>query len=808
MHTFQPSDDANTLPTVSEFGNADTEIGVQSKAVHLQTMSHEDSLQTCDRYEKLTEQLEEESLIHDPTDVVGVEVVRNESPFENDQEFFAEKETHQIMQAVTISGRERHNRLKSRSLHWNSNNGVNEDEQYSPPKFVPVRSRARISREVLSYRTSLSSISVHQASIRQHFQDDSDTGSHLYGTGHDNKHDLSQINECSVEDDSSDEADDHDATATYDYDDYVKDFSSIDASAIAADAKVALNSIISGDASSPQHSQFRGKESSSTLYEMSSNLPGNRRRSQINQLSPSKSNMSTSDSLFDLTTPPSQLSTTKSIVSTSESLLDQYHPHDVPVMTKEVSRSRLEEKLRELGLSSSSKRDCSSSVATSELGSLMSKSELGTLMSKESTIPLTIFHRTHPPNRSSDSARSSPSSHVSSMGNTYSNSDVIQDSLKIKLSLESPVRSNLHPRPGPSADLNEDVIRSRQFRRENSAATAAATINQHRPTVDPNQDVVNSQRLLRNNVAAAASSVYTIQNQLSMLRSTKTADVTETTPSPTSNRSMNQTDYRSNDEQASSKPKLFSGGTQENFVIEQLPTIASLRARYQDFISSATASQQTSRKHAEYCNPKDRLSKVDQITSFWKQLEFSGDDSVPSVDKSRPNLHKKPFVADARKVCDDASHESNKFEVAPRGNGYGVLNKNQWVKDMASDVEDPNVHVVAKLPNRNIPRPPQNTDTASYVKGQSPTQHHLSSSKYSSNSFFNKSSPSPSGSNHESSNPLKSSMKAQNNAFSNGWKNSTRKPPPAMNRSISTDKLHFRSKSIRRKNDNSWIVAK
>lgn len=726
---------------------------------------------------------------------------------------------------VKMSERERH---KSRSLHWNSNNGVNEDEQYSPPKFVPMRSRARISPRVLSSKMSLSAMSSYQASIRQHFRGATHDVNDLYNPRSDEQK-LGYIHECSREEDSEssdDEAADNDKTPEYAYDDFLKDFSTI-----AAD----VNDVLSRDEkrddealefrSTDMQSELQSKESYSTLYELPSVLASNQRKPRI-QLSPTKSN-----------------------VSSSDSILDQSRPHSVT--TSEVSRTMLEDKLRQIG---AMKKDSGSSVATSDLGSIMTRESE---FSKNYNIPKMIFHRTHPQNnRSSDSsARSSPSS----MGNTYNNSTMVQsETLRIKYMLPENAPPNILPQNEPPIDPNEHVILSKQkLRRENSAATAAATIGRPQLKVDPNEDVVMSQRLLKNNVASATSSAATIEQQLARLRSIRSAQRNKLP--------------QSNDEALLStvegtKTTVQTGGSQmgnhrdnEDSNPSSLVGVGALKMKYQQLISPAFPDANASSKrvisnHASNHNTIEDRSEVAKISSFWKQFELSGD---ASVDKPRPNngLQKKPSINRAKKLHDDASQQSGDiFEIAPRGNGqYGVLNKNQWIKDHTS-TEDPSMvqhdvyesssnhafevspmcrghdSVVAKLPSkRHQTAPNQLSHEVLLVKRftscqQTPNDESLPMGnkvtpspflkKTSASSPFLKKTSMPNQGNTQNTSRTKSVM-SRANIISSSWKTSpTKKPPTVLNRSISTEKLNSTLKSGRKKdtswilkgkNDNSWI---
>ena len=680
------SDDATSLRTNTTKSKCQVS---DLKPANAQKMLHDDdvirsynsdvlkSYQKQAGAEKEKEREQEESVVLPDVDETDDDVAVNSS--------------HQT-EWVKMSERERH---KGRSLNWHTNNGVNEDEQYSPPKFVASRSRARISPRVLTSRMSLSYLSSYQASIRKHFREAKDAGNEFYSSdNHEQK--LSYINECSKEDeDSSDEdADGNDETPEYEYDDFLREFSTI-----AEDAEKVLfsneqrhdESLESFLEENEQHSygnqhqnhvtnllsELQSKESYSTLYEIPSLMPGNQKKY------------------------PVKLSLSKSNVSSPESLLDQSHPHSVPYSTSEVPRSKLEEKLR--GLSATAK-DCNSSVATSELGSLMSESN------RSQQVPQMIFHRTHPLNRLPDSARSSPSS----MGNTY-NASELNGSLKFKALTPQSPRSNLKPLPEPAVNLNEDVVRSQQLRREHSAATAAATIAQPQHTADQNEDVVKSQRLLQENVGSATSSLTEIGSQLSKLRSIRSTQTMNRNGSEHAQETL--ADNRSNtnnDEQVTIPTSDFKD---PNYTVQSMDHsstaygyvsndgqstingVESLRLRYEQFISTASSavgdlSRQTSYRPGNTIDQnKSSSSEATTISKFWKQLDFSSevfvDQPRPCVNTSQNSKNKSRDPA-PRKLTDDASQQSTDiYEIAPRGNGYGVLNKNRWIIDDGSGYDHP-----------------------------------------------------------------------------------------------------------------------
>jgi hypothetical protein len=719
---------------------------------------------------------------------------------------------------IKMSERERH---KSRSLHWNSNNGVNEDEQYSPPRFVPMRSRARISQRALTSRMSLSAMSSYQASIRKHFRGSQRDVNDPSKPGNDEQK-LGYIHECSREEDSESSDDDaeNDKTPEYEYDDFLRDFSTIAPHANDAllrdekrdDEALEFRSIEeTHEPSSPVqqharmddvHSELQSKESYSTLYEIPSVL-GSDQRKFHNQLSPTKSN-----------------------VSSSESLLDQSHPHGVTA--SEVSRTMLEEKLRQ----NTTKKDCASSVATSDLGSIMTReSEI-----RNYNVPKMIFHRTHPlSHRFSDSsARSSPS---------YNNSTIAQsEAPRIKVLLPHIHLSNIQPQNELPVDVNADVTLSQQMlRRENSAATAAATFGRPQSKVDPNEDVVMSQRLLERNVASAKSSAFTIEQQLAKLRSTRSAQRNQLLPPNNDECVLSTVD--------DTKTTIPSGGRQMGYqrdIEHSKPSsslgVGALRMKYQQLMSSRSPDTNVSSRHGasrhtpERKTIEDRSIEVAKISSFWKQLGLSGD---ASGDKPRPNvtgLPKKPFVK-TRKLHDDASQQSGDiFEIAPRGNGaYGVLNKNQWIKDQAS-VEDSSMvqhdvyesssnyafeispisrghgSVVAKLPTKKHQTTPNRTSSeVLQVKRFTASQQtpddkpSLMGNKVASSPFLKKTSSMPNQIDSENASRTKHVM-SRANLIPNSWKASpTKKPPIVLNRSISTEKLLNSTIKSGRKKDNSWI---
>jgi hypothetical protein len=736
---------------------------------------------------------------------------------------------------------------------------------------------------------SLFSISSHQASIGQHFRDTKFNGSQLYQPS-ESEQKLSYINESSREEDSDssdDEAVDKDQTPEYEYDDFVRDFGSIAADAREVlsvdgqidDEKMSTNEDRPFHHHHQQYSSFGdaysevpstevpSKESCSTIYEIPSAIAGNHKTIQ---LSPAKSND----------------------FSSSECLLDRSHPYSA---TTEVSRAKLEEKLRGIGVST----DCGSSVATSELGSILSRESQ---ISKNYNIPRMIFHRTHPPNRLSDSARSSPTS----MGNTYENASTLVQKESPQVKVESP-RSNLL-QPQIAVDPTEDVIRSQLLRRENSAATSAAIMDHPKMDVDPNEDVIRSQRLLRNNVASVTSSVATIEDQLSRLRSFRATQMRNRVNQAGMNQTgMNKTTSREGDlnqpvcsdsntrtgdgsakrvqstvNQMHSKhdSNVHSGaqhsGAKPSSITDQHPVTVSngveaLKMRYQQFMSTTSSGNDGSRYHNNQLSSSRQPTvakppEIDKISTFWKQLKTSSVDL--SVDKPRPNLNasrhlsKKLFINDARKYCDDASQQSAEiFEIAPRGSGYGVLNRNQWIKDEMSCIEDQSIRaainesashhafevtplslpshecVVAKLPSQSKLHRPRdavyrlnNANSSPTREGSTAGSHHLPSenntpSEYSrravaasndkprpigsrvASSPFIKTRTSISTSNqpiNKNTSPTKSVM-ARANVFSTSWKSASKKPPTVTNRSVSTEKLNAKA-SISKKKDSSWIA--
>jgi hypothetical protein len=266
---------------------------------------------------------------------------------------------------------------------------------------------------------------------------------------------------------------------------------------------------------------------------------------------------------------------------------------------------------------------------------------------------------------------------------------------------------------------------------------------------------------------------------------------------------------------------------------------------------------------------KKTQSEVAKISTFWNQFEVSSDSSI---NKSCPT-RKTQNICSARDLVnhyDDSSQQSgDAFEIAPRGTGFGVLNKNQWIKDETSSIsEDPTIGllhdvyeslshnafevsplyipsssdtVVAKLPSStklqktqksfllNVNGSPQRRHnpvhkysslggTVSTEYSNSASMAHLEIPKsigdrVASSPLLNKASAAdPKGnmvSSRESNQTIsstKNSSYPRANVFSNSWKISPDKKPPTIgNKSIATEKLHARFRNSKKK-DGSWIA--
>ncbi|KAL7488861.1 hypothetical protein ACHAW6_014451 [Cyclotella cf. meneghiniana] len=763
-----------------------------------------------------------------------------------------------------MSEREKH---KSKSLHWNSNNGVNDDEDFSH-KFLPTR--AKVCARVFAARTSLSSISSSQALIHEHFRGSS-CGDNRYNPDDDERK-LSYIHECSREDEtdsSGDEVVNNDDSPEYVYDDFLRDFSTI----VEAEA---------GNSSIGQHEdeslEFRFMEEedellfsrpqNKTLVEKDTDRP------QTDEFTYSLNEMrsvTTSDERKDLCE-KSPLKSNSSSRRKIQVPANQSHPHCVPDTLMEVSKTQLEEKLRGIG---GINRDSGSSVATSDLGSIITReSEI----SRSCSIPKMIFPRTHPPFRATDSARSSPSS----MCNTYNAPIIMQVAETSKCSEDASMTNKTPPR------LNKSLPESPHLSRQSQSNT------------NPNADVVRSQQLLRDNMASAASSVAMIDEQLSNLRSRRNEEMRNrrggdstslmAVPKNSSN-VIHRQGCGTQEQPLSSDPSpsvhdtttQLSGDTQPEPVFNG---VGALRMKYQQLISTASSgnkrldSNQTnstsSPSFRENSTPKklnhskNMQSEVAKISTFWNQFEVSSDSSIDKSCRTR----KTPNVCSARNMLnlyDDASQQSgDAFEIAPRGTGFGVLNKDQWIKDETSSIsEDPTIGllhdvyeslshnafevsplyipgsndtVVAKLPSSSKLQKKQNASFVIKVNG-SPLRKHNSVHKYSSlggtvpteyssnasmvhlekrqsvgssvasSPFSNKASATdPKGnmtSSHQSNQTIpstKTSSYPRANVFSSSWKNSPDKKPPTMgNKSIATEKLHARFRNSKKK-DSSWIA--
>ena len=735
-------------------------------------------------------------------------------------------------------------RQKSRSLH----NGVNEDEQIS---ITPTR--AKVSVQVLAARTSLSSFSTSQALIRKHFRDSS--YSDLYNPD-DDKRKLNYINECSREEetDSSDDEGaifgENDETPEYQYDDFIRDFSSIVEAEVESDQssteqrddKIGESSPIDekGEPPSLNIGLF-----STTQYEMNSVSLDRHHNSFIdNSSTPSKSPNSR----------PLQAQANHS------------HPHNVPSATMELSKAQLEEKLR--GISGTSK-DCGSSVATSDLGSIMTRVrfyalkclalnifsyilELNpyfVLFTKDSEIsrsfnrPKMIFHRTNPPVRTPpDSVRSSPSSKLQNVN------EASQARMKVLSSENHPSINQPEQVIDPNDDVNrsQELLRSRQAIDPNDDVNRSQELRRAQEARNINAGVIASQRLLRNNVSSAATSAK-INEQLSKLRSKRKnqaqnrddgAKIPSVLADPTSNWSFGSKQVSGIDK----KSKL----PVKNEPQPVTNRVGTLRWKYEQSISNASsgsvsaATNRVNKPPPSLARPKPTPST--EISPKLTTRQFQNRSSVSDI----PNQH------------DDASQYScDVFEIAPRGGGYGVLNKNQWInyetsnagEDRSVGVHDvhesasqhafevtllvPGNAVVAQLPSRSKLNRPQNapyilsksplrtyntaphysslsstTSTDDSVHRCKPQEHKTYGSRVASSPFLKKASATiPKGSipnSTQGQNPIKASN--ARNLFSNGWKHSPdKKPPTVLNRSVGTDKLKSRFKSSK-KSDSSWIA--
>ncbi|KAL3790930.1 hypothetical protein HJC23_004912 [Cyclotella cryptica] len=758
-----------------------------------------------------------------------------------------------------MSEREKH---KSRSLHWNSNNGVNDDEEFTP-KFAPTR--AKVCARVIAARTSLTSISSSQALIRQHFRESSYVD-HNYSPD-DEERKLGYIHECSREDDTDstgDEAVNDYDSPEYEYDDFVRDFSTI----VEAD---------SGHSSAGQHEEksleFRfveeedellsSQQGKSQVEKYTDGLQNNEFTFSLNEMR----SVSTSDQRKDLgeksPLKPNSLSS-----RAIEGPTHRSHPHYVPNKLNEVSKTQLEEKLRRIG---GINRDGGSSVATSELGSILTReSEI----SRSCSIPKMIFHRTHPPCRVTDSARSSPSS----MCNTYNAPSLMLIAETSQCSGEGAIMMNKTP-----PRINRLLPDNARLPLESQSIT------------DSNADVFRSQEILRDKVASAASSAAMIDEQLSKLRSRRIeqmrnhvgGEITSISAVPKGCGTQGQLySPHSSSPVDDTKTQLFGDNQPESVA----NGVGALRMKYQQFISTTSSdngrlgshqknnSLPSLRQSSNHTKPKqinERQPEVAKISTFWNQLEVSSDSSI---DKPCPNIelitktpNERPTTV-AQSYHDDASQASgDAFEIAPRGTGFGVLNKNQWMKDETSSIsEDPTVGVlhdvfeslshnafeisplyipgsndtavVAKLPSLSKLHKAQNT--SSFFTGNgSPLRRQKSVYQYSSlgstvsteslnnvsvgqggnpksigsrvasSPFLKKSSAAdPKGdmvSSHQSNQMISSTKNAsyhRANVFSNSWKHSPDKKPPTIgNKSVATEKLHARFRSSK-KTDSSWIA--
>ncbi|EED89752.1 predicted protein [Thalassiosira pseudonana CCMP1335] len=410
-------------------------------------------------------------------------VPKDPEPRDDKQARGDEGDMQQRVPAVEVTKMTERERRKGRTLHWHSNNGINNDEDHLP-KQLPTKSKVGT---IIAVHPTLISITASHSAIHEHFRGIEYGVSPLYNPELSVDAQLRFIEESSREyesddDDSCGQVDD--SVPAYEYDEFVKEFSSImenesTAPQLHADdsdkelwfveeelskeesefSPLIRYTTSLHEAPTVQQKEVAKIQSLSSikqrrvLFENSTGTNHNRSQradsvvaiirtpADFKQTMPSRTHGSGLRRVNQTNLRPQRhlnsIVTTKPTVVNRQSMppphrnehrrrvvapsfsATGHRRHPHQLQTAEVPKSRLEEKLKGIG---GGGRECGNSVATSELGSLLTRE------SGSSCIPKTIFHRTYPHNVSIISPNyaggvspndGSARSTPSSMQNTY-----------------------------------------------------------------------------------------------------------------------------------------------------------------------------------------------------------------------------------------------------------------------------------------------------------------------------------------------------------------------------------------------------
>lgn len=439
---------------------------------------------------------------------------------------------------LKISERERN---KGRSLAWQSSNGVNGDEEFSPKERLP---RAKVNFS----RISLLSMVQESATFQEHFRDTRSYAFHLknplYNPG-------STIREGSHED-SNDENDnqnlgENESIPEYHYDSFVIDFKDI----LQHEPTSRKDEATQTTREHVQRSKDDGKSNNSSGKNERTNL--SRELTAASCLAEKPSNVAMTRAAFEnqlrhTTQLPvtgrnhmtlqveKKKSQVKQIARNSQKTLtvndssptnqsasnpERSHTNNLP--STEVTKSLLEEKLR--GLKGSIKKECGNSVTTSELGSLLTRES-----ETSHFVPRCVFHRTHP-SSGIDSIRSSPSSTQNTIDNTSSTLAQNKATEALPQSFDNrnfPNRTSKRVRivlPDLTAPMETYEEREEKRLSETTVASRIRILETHRSLVsdkesrgsDSKRTATNDNKILSSNANAAAA-IARIDEELDKMR--------------------------------------------------------------------------------------------------------------------------------------------------------------------------------------------------------------------------------------------------------------------------------------------------
>jgi len=562
---------------------------------------------------------------------------------------------------ITLKMSERE-RAKRRSLAWQSSNGLNGDEEFSPKERLP---RAKTT---FSGKTSLLSMVQQSATFREHFRDSRSKAFHLrnplYNPDSNFDHTIhEESHENSDDEIGTQNLEENKSIAEYHYDSFMRDFKDILHNE-PAPRKEEATQTTKEHVEWPKHGGKSNNKSvkdekmilsrelkaASFLVDKPSNVAMTRAAFE-NQLRHTTQLPFTGGNQMTLKVEQKKsqvkqvarnthkkLSVSNS-APTNQSVSNpkRSHPHNLP--STEVTKSLLEEKLR--GLKGSSKKECGNSVATSELGSLLTRES-----ETSHFVPRFVFNRTRP-SSDIDSLHLSQSSMQKTIDDT-SPSLVQKETDALPKSFDNrdfPNRTSKRVRivlPDLSAPMESHDEREESVLVGGTVASRIRLIETRRSLVchelsrggNSKRAATNDKKILSSNANAAAA-IARIDDELDKVRlqhSTSAIAVSSDSHIPI---------------ELATKQK-----------VSKMP----LHDRNQDTNAILDPAGQV--KKAALKN------ETMKVTDFWKMLEKSseGSDRLDNKQEAVPSSSTKTSAINNNRVAEDGSQVSfsEEFEIAPR----------------------------------------------------------------------------------------------------------------------------------------------